>query len=185
MPAKKASSLHKRHDSKKDRESRSASEDAIKPKTKLSTTPPDALKGHPRARATWQHIVKLYNETKGEIITAFDENLLARYCLADEELIEIYGLRKVVVQLWNVHAKWLGNLKPKNENLKDYFKALEQANALLQRFQGMDARLDNKRKMMLSMEQSLYLTPRSRAGVAPEEKPDDGPKDEMDELLDG
>lgn len=125
----------------------------------------------------------LYAETKGEIITAFDESLLARYCLAQEELVEIYGLRKVVVRLWDQHAKWLGKLKPKNENLKDYFKALEQANALLQRFQGMDARLDNKRKMILAMEQSLYLTPRSRAGVAPEERENDSPKSEMDKAL--
>lgn len=184
MAAKKDSSLHKRHDAKSDRESRAAAEEALKPTTKLSVKPPAELSGHARASKIWKRIMSLYGETKGEIITAFDENLLVRYCLSLEEIGEIYGLRKVVLKLWDQHAKWLEKLKPKNENLKDYFKALEQVNALLQRFQGMDARLDNKRKMILAMEQSLYLTPRSRAGVVPEEKEGGKPKSDMDKALD-
>jgi hypothetical protein len=48
----------------------------------------------------------------------------------------------------------------------------------------MDARLDGKRKLLHSIAQSLYLTPRSRAGVAPPEKEPEKPKSEMDELLD-
>jgi hypothetical protein len=50
------------------------------------------------------------------------------------------------------------------------------------KIQGMDARLDGKRKMIMTS-QSLYLTPRSRGGAfrrAPEE-----PKSEMDKMLDG
>ena len=62
--------------------------------------------------------------------------------------------------------------------------ALMQANALIQRFQGMDARLDGKRKLIFSLAQSLYLTPRSRAGVAPEEKDGEEPQSDMDKLLD-
>ena len=34
----------------------------------------------------------------------------------------------------------------------------------------LDARLDGKGKYLHSLEQSLYLTPRSRAGVAPVQK---------------
>jgi hypothetical protein len=75
-------------------------------------------------------------------------------------------------------------MNPKNDALKDYFNALAQANALLQRFQGMDARLDGKRKMVFALAQSMYLTPRSRAGVAPPEKPPEKPKSKMGGLLD-
>src|SRR5690606_13448911 len=98
-------------------------------------------------------------------------------CLAEEELDELYKLRADIKKLWDQHAKLLAKTKPKAEDLKDYYNALGQANALLQRFQGMDARLDGKRKMVFALAQSLYLTPRSRAGVAPPEKPAEEPLD--------
>jgi phage terminase small subunit len=185
MPARKDSSLNRRHDSKKDILDRESAENALKPTTKLSAAPPLALDDHPHARKIWKRTIKLYTEIQGEIITAFDEDLLIKYCLAEGELLELQGLRKAITKLWDQHSKWLAKLKPTNENLKNYFNALNQANALLKQFQGMDARLDGKRKMLLTMEQSLYLTPRSRAGVAPPERPEDEPDSEMDKLLKG
>jgi phage terminase small subunit len=47
----------------------------------------------------------------------------------------------------------------------------------------MDARLDGKRKLLHTLSQSLYLTPRSRAGVAPEQKEPEHDDDPMDKLL--
>ncbi len=185
MPARKDLSLNKRHDSKKEKADRESAENALKPTTKLPAVPPIALKDHPYARQVWKRTLGLYMETKGEIITAFDQDLLIKYCLAEGELLELQSFRKEIAKLWNQHCKWLTKLKPTNENLKDYFNALAQANALLKQFQGMDARLDGKRKMLLAMEQSLYLTPRSRAGVAPPEKPEEEPDSEMDKLLKG
>ena len=157
----------------------------MKPTTKLGMEPPRALDDHPHARKVWKRTIRLYTEIQGEIITAFDEDILIKYCLAEGELVELQGFRKAIAILWNQHSKWLAKLKPTNENLKNYFNALTQANALLKQFQGMDARLDGKRKMLLAMEQSLYLTPRSRAGVAPPEKPEEKPDSEMDKLLKG
>jgi phage terminase small subunit len=185
MPARKPSSLSTRHDTKEDRSARESAENALIPKTQLTLKPPEALKGHAHARETWQRIVGLYFETQGTIITAFDADVLVKYCLAEEELLELLALRKGIAQLWKKHTKLLAKLNPTNKNLKDYFGALAAANALLQRFQGMDARLDGKRKMIFTLAQSLYLTPRSRAGVAPEEKEPEEPQDDMGKLLDG
>jgi phage terminase small subunit len=183
MPAKKNSALNKRHDTKGDKAAREAAEESLIPKTTLSQKPPSALTGHAHAREVWSRMIKLYDEITGTIITAFDQDLLIKYCLAEEELLQLEEIRKAVFKSWHTHNAWLSKLKPKNENLKVYFEALSQANALLQRFQGMDARLDGKRKMIHSMSQSMYLTPRSRAGVAPEEKEPDEPESEMDKLL--
>jgi hypothetical protein len=47
----------------------------------------------------------------------------------------------------------------------------------------LDARTDAKRKTLLAWRQSLYLTPRARAGVAPSEKPKEEPLDPMEQLL--
>ena len=57
------------------------------------------------------------------------------------------------------------------------------ANELYTKWQGADARLDGKRKLLHDLEKSLYLTPRSRAGVEPPTKEPDVPKSEMEGLL--
>ena len=183
MPAGKPSALSKRHNTKKEREARKSNESALLPKTQLTRNPPAELAKHPQAGKTWKRIVGLYFETKGTIITAFDQDVLIKYCLAEEELLELFAMRKQIKELWNTHSKWLKKLNPKNEDLKKYLDALAQANALLQRFQGMDARMDGKRKLIFTLAQSLYLTPRSRAGVSPEEKLPEEPESEMDKLL--
>jgi hypothetical protein len=183
MPARKPSNLSTRNDTKADKDRRQRAEQSFTPKTVLSKTPPSALQGHAQARGVWSRLVGLYFETEGTIVTAFDADLLIKYCLAEEELIELLKLRAEIKKLWDTHSKWLAKLKPAPDLLKDYFNALAQAAALLQRFQGMDARLDNKRKLIVAMAQSLYLTPRSRAGVAPPEKPPEKPKSEMGDLL--
>ena len=183
MPARKPSTLTTRHNTKADRDARASAESAMTPATTLPAKPPAALTGHKHAGALWKELVKLYGETQGTIITAFDKDLLVKYCLAEEELTELFAMRGEIKKLWTKHVKILEKMNPKSEDLKDYFNALAQANALLQRFQGMDARMDGKRKLVFSLAQSLYLTPRSRAGVAPPEKEPEEPQDEMDKLL--
>lgn len=187
MPAKKPPGLHTRHDAKSDRESRGADDAAMKPVTKLDVSPPVDLRGHPYASELWERIVSLYHEIKGDIITAFDRELLIKYCLAQEELVQLAQLRNDTHKIWQTNLAVLDKFKSvkkiKSEDLKHYYKALGEANAILKRFQGLDARLDGKRKLALTMEQSLYLTPRSRTGVAPEQKEPEEPMDEMDKML--
>ena len=183
MPASKPSTLTTRHDTKAEREARASAESALVPTTTLHKNPPSALKGHDHASAVWRRLYRLYSQTQGTIVTAFDGDLLVKYCLAEEELQELFALRTEIKELWTHHNEVLKGISPTPETMKDYFNALAQANALLQRFQGMDARMDGKRKLVFSLAQSLYLTPRSRAGVAPPEKEADEPKDEMEQLL--
>lgn len=183
MPARKPSTLTTRHATKAERDSRASAESALAPQTTLTKNPPSALRGHDHASAVWRRLYRLYSQTQGTIVTAFDGDLLVKYCLAEEELHELFALRKEIKELWTHHAEILRGISPTPETMKDYFNALSQANALLQRFQGMDARLDGKRKLVFSLAQSLYLTPRSRAGVAPPEKEPDEPKDDMEQLL--
>ena len=60
---------------------------------------------------------------------------------------------------------------------------MEQYNALVARLIGIDARLDGKRKLEHTLAQSLYLTPRARAGVAPADRKPPEPANEMAALL--
>jgi hypothetical protein len=47
----------------------------------------------------------------------------------------------------------------------------------------LDARVDRKRATLHTWAQSLYLTPRARAGAAPPMKPAPVAKDEMEKIL--
>lgn len=187
MPAAKNSALNKRHDTKADKQKRESAEAALIPRTQLSAKdPPAELRSHKTARATWTRLVNLYSETQGTIITAFDQDLLIKYCLAQQELSELLAIRAAIEDAWKYSLKVLNGFKPDGKGeIKDHLAALQNANDLLKRFQGMDARVDGKRKLIFSFEQSLYLTPRSRAGVAPVEKPKEKPKSAMGKLLDG
>lgn len=184
MPAKKPNSLNKRHSTKKELAARKDAEGAMVPLTVLTSRPPARLRGHADAIQTWKWAIGLYNETKDSIITAFDAPLLVKYCLAQEELIELEKLRGEIKKQWDKSSKFLNKINVRADMLKDYYNALNQSNALLARYQGFDARIDGKRKMLLAMEQSLYLTPRSRAGVAPAEKDPEPEKSDMEDALD-
>ena len=173
MPARKPTALidpKRAKVSTETREARESAEAAMTPSTPISKEPPSVLKGHKYASAVWVRLLELYLGVDGTIISAFDEDLLIKYCLGEEEIFELMTLRTEIKQLWTKHSAILAKLNPKPDQLKDYFKALEQANALLQRFQGIDARLDGKKKLLHSLAQSLYLTPRARSGATPTEK---------------
>jgi hypothetical protein len=128
--------------------------------------------------------VGLYLEIDGEIATAFDNDLLVKYCLLEEEVIQLEKMRDTMQADWDTSQKAAKKIKPNPETLKDWVQMWNIVNGMYQRFQGMDARLDGKRKLLLAISQSLYLTPRSRAGVAPPEKEKAKPKSEMGKLLD-
>lgn len=185
MPARKPSSLSQRHDLPVDKAARAAAEAAMTPRTALTARAPDELKGHPRAAAVWKRTLTLYGETEAKIVTGFDQDLIVKYCLLEEECIELAALRKEIKKDYDDQRKEAKKFKPKADQIKDYVNMWAVVNALFQRFQGMDARLDGKRKLLHTMAQSLYLTPRARAGVAPTEKEPEQPKSEMEEILDG
>ncbi|MBI5933277.1 MAG: hypothetical protein HY867_06180 [Chloroflexi bacterium] len=190
MPASKPSTLSNRHSTRAERTSRADAESAVIPSTVLTLRAPAPLTGHPAASATWKRMIALQNQTKAAqdgkpIITAFDEDLLVKYCLLEEEVLELAKMRKQMRTDWEENQKAAKKIKPKAETLKTWVQMWDVVNGMFQRFQGMDARLDGKRKLLHSIAQSLYITPRSRAGMAIPEAGPEEPKSEMDDLLNG
>lgn len=158
------------------------------PKTELSAATPVRLRGknHAYGAATWKRMIKLYQEVDGRIVTAFDYDLLLKYCLLEEEIVELENMRRTMKADWESNAKIARSLpKPKDADSSASYSAFwEIVSALYGKFQGLDARLDGKRKLLHTLSQSLYLTPRSRAGVAPAEKEAKRDDDPMADLLD-
>jgi phage terminase small subunit len=184
MPARKPTSLSQRHDTAADRTHRADAESALTPKTELTLKPPADLKGNPVAQAEWKRVIERYNELQGKIATSLDLRLVIAYC---EVISEQEEHKHLIRELQKAHADLLKTLK-KTKVTPDNFKEIgfmwEQLNKLTSNLKGWDARLDGKRKHRYELEQALYLTPRSRAGVTPEEKPKEKPKSAMDNLLD-
>jgi hypothetical protein len=129
--------------------------------------------------------VGLYAELEGKIATSFDEDLLVKYCLLEEEVVELADMRKTIKAEWQDQLKAVKKIKTTVENFQQVGQMWSIVNALFTRFQGMDARLDGKRKLLHALSMSLYLTPRSRAGVEPPMKEPEAPQSEMEKVLNG
>ena len=172
MATKKPISLITRHNTKADIAARNDAESAMRPRTELTVDVPRQLSGRDNAYAAdvWKRIVSLYAEIDGKIATAFDADLLVKYALLEQELRELADMRKAVKKDLDDNKKVVAKIKPNEKTLKEYVRLWEIVNALFSRYQGLDARLDGKRKLLHSLAQSLYLTPRSRAGVDPKRK---------------
>lgn len=184
MPKAKPKILNDRHNTKEEEQLRDSAESAMKPRTALSLTPPAVLDKNKIAKQTWIRTVGLYNEIDGVIATAFDFDLLVKYCLLEEEVVELAEMRNEMKKDWDEQVKVARKFRPNKEQIKEFVAMWEVVNAMFQKFQSMDARLDGKRKLLYSLSQSLYLTPRSRAGVAPPTKPGEKPKSDMGKVLD-
>ena len=145
MPASKPLALLSKNDRHRTRkEVRAAEEESKIPNVGLSINPPGELNGLKIAQLAWRRLIRLYRSTKGTIITAFDRDVLIEYCRGCQDLAELRMLRKKLF-----HSNDLPTL-------------------LL-----VDARMDRKATRLDSLRQQLYLTPRSRVGVAPVKKEDD------------
>ena len=187
MPARKPSSLNAMSTTKEELAKRKSAESAMTPKIALNTALPPRLRGrgHVNGAAAWKEVIKIYESTDSVLVTAFDKQILLNYCLAIEQAIELEDLRSTIILNWKESEKALKKIKKTADNLKEWTAMQEIVNGFYMRVQGMDARLDGKQKLITSFQQSLYLTPRSRAGVAPAEKEPEGSDDPMDELLNG
>lgn len=184
MSARKPSALVRKHIGATARAKREAAENSMRPAQQLSTAAPVALRKHRQAAALWRRLVNLYGSTVAQIITPFDEQLLIRYVLAIEECEWIEAKRARADLGAAVLEKQLSKLKPRGEQMHEYLVLLEQINALNARAQGWHSRLDTHRKMIHDMEKSLFLSPRSRAGVAPTSKEPEKEPSDMELILD-
>lgn len=154
----KPAGLEVGHTSKEQRAARLADEEAINPRGAVSSRPPKELAGLSVARKEWKRVIELYSEIEAEIVTRLDVNLLTQYCILYDQIVELDAIR----------ARLAGDEKSDIDRLIK-----------------LDGRLDRKRALLLQYQQSLYLTPRSRAGVSPRRKGAPEPPDELTQLLDG
>jgi hypothetical protein len=174
MPAKKPLSLIVRHDTKEQISKRADQEAAMTPIELLSAEVPPVLRGerYKYAAEVWKRCVNLYSELKGVIATPLDENLLIKYCKAEQQFIEMEKFRLEKINDWEAartkakKIKLTGNEK----QIKEWRVMWKLVNDMEKGVALLDARLDAKGKYIHAMQQSLYLTPRSRAGVSPTKK---------------
>lgn len=169
MPARKPQELHTRHATKADKAARAKSEAALRPGHGLPKDPPAQLDGHDVARAAWRRLMRVYAELEAEVVTRLDMDLLVDYCLLSEQVVEmdkIAAIARAAVAKNDDDETW-GTLQSIDLVVK------------------LDARVDRKRALLLQLRQSLYLTPRARAGVAPAAKAPPEETDPLEELLAG
>ena len=145
-------------------EERQAAELSLTPISELPERPAE-LKGHAAALAVYQRLLSLYAELVAEVVTALDLDTLLDYCLTMEQIGQLDGLR---------NALFRSLTKARSDE-----KKME----LEQRLLALDARAERKRVLAQRLRESLYLTPRARAGATPPTKPAEPERDEMETLL--
>lgn len=154
----------------------------MKPRSELPQGTPARLKKHKAAAVAWRRLMRIYGELDAEIVSRLDEDLLIDYCILMEQVAELDIMRKTAYQIWL-------ELSKKHQDLmtaEDFDEAVVYAIKVVDAFNAivkLDARADQKRKTLHQWRQSLYLTPRSRAGVAPAPKEEEIPPDDMELLL--
>lgn len=183
MPARKPKALITRHDTAAEAHARADRETALRPERSLPKAAPAQLNGHPAAQAVWRRLVRMYGELEGEIVTRLDGDLLVDYCLLAEQVLQLDTMRAAAYKAWL-------QLANRHEELSQDPNMIDEAILLAVKVVGafdavvkLDGRADRKRALLLQLRQSLYLTPRARAGVAPAKKDEPEPPDPMDALL--
>lgn len=170
MPAKKPNGLITRARTKEESETRAAGEKAMQPEGDVFARMPPALKGHAAATVAWKRLAENHYALPEENrwLCLLDLDMLVDYCLLIEQVVEMDAVRSVVVK------RLTAKRKPKSLN----------EIAVLDDLVKLDARVDRKRALLMQLRQSLYMTPRARAGVVPDnkEKPDEQ-TDPLEELL--
>ena len=185
MPARKPKDLNSRAETKAASTRRADGESAITPRLPFPVAPPPQLTGDV-ARRTWIEIVTIYHMLDARIVSLLDIGLLLDYCTASQQLTEIDDLRSVAMTNYGQAQKILDKAtKEKGMDIKILANLTTTVNWSFDNILKLDSRVDNKRKMLHTMRQSLYLTPRSRAGFIPEEKPPKKPQSDMARIIDG
>lgn len=169
MPARKPKSLIERHETKAEIQARIERESAVRPEKSLPMNAPSRLKGHNIAKQTWRRLMKVFDEIQGEIVTRLDMDLLVDYCILAEQTEEIDAMRKSAFAAWQLMVKRQEELLKEGKIDEAVYLATRVGDAV-EAIIKLDGRVDRKRALMLQQRQSLYLTPRARAGVAPAKK---------------
>lgn len=181
MPAAKPTALHTRHSTKPEIEQRTAQEERMKPGRSLPAMP-RSLKDHPVAQASWRRLMREFNSIDAVLVTRLDMDQLIDYCILEEQKTEIDTMRKAAYDSLIILIK-ARDAALANGLLEDAGKlagrVVDASDAVIQ----LDSRSDRKRDLLLKLRQSLYLTPRARAGTAPKDKKEEPPEDPFEAML--
>ena len=182
MPAKKPISLHNGHATRGEKSARIAREEALAPENGLQMRVPSRLFGHEVAAECWRRAMKAYSQVEATVVTQMDMDLLVDYCILTEQVTELDELRKASFASWKKLNDGWAQVE-KEVFGKDLLQAVIALNNAFTDVVKLDGRVDRKRALLLQWRQSLYLTPRARAGVAPAKKEKEEAPDPMDQLL--
>lgn len=181
MPARKPQALHTRHATKSELEERAAQEEMLQPGRSLPVEPA-RFADHQVAGATWRRLMREFNGVEGVIVTRLDMDLLIDYCLLEEQITEIDKMRGMAYETWLTLSKKYKMVKELGEDEEAVLMAIKVVGAF-DAILKLDGRADRKRDLLLKMRQSLYLTPRARAGTAPKGKKEEPPEDPFEKML--
>lgn len=182
MPARKPSTLIQRHETAAEKAVRSGRESQLRPERALPSAAPAALRGHSTAQAAWRRLLRTYAQLEGEIVTRLDLDLLVDYCLLAEQVIQLDKMRLAAYKIWLELSQEHDELV-EAEKFDDAVIAGVRVVGAFDAVVKLDGRADRKRDLLFKLRQSLYLTPRARAGTAPAQKEAEPPPDELELLL--
>lgn len=154
----------------------------MRPARSLPLKAPASLAGHDLAATAWRRLMRHYAELDGEIVTKLDQDLLLDYCMLLEQLHEIDKMRDIAQNTWTQLETWRLAMIEKGSHAAAT-KLVSQLFEICDMVVKLDSRADRKRALLLQLRQSLYLTPRARAGVAPVRKEAEPEKDPLEQLL--
>lgn len=182
MPTRKPTALIERHDTTAETANREGRDAALRPERRLTVNPPAQLKGHKVAQKVWRRLMRMYGELDAEIVTRMDVDFLVDYCMLTEQVLELDQMRQSAVSVWERLQRLLDEFT--GDPVAEYKLAVQVGQALndVVKF---DGRADRKRDLLFKMRQSLYITPRARAGSIPNQKKPEKPLDDMEALLGG
>ena len=181
MPAPKPQDLHTRHSTKSEMEQRNAEEELLRSKRKLPMEPA-RLEGHAKASAVWRRLIREFDSLEAVVITRLDMDLLIDYCMLMEQLEEMDMLRSGAMTLYDTMMKGVEELKTQKKRI-EAAKMASKASDVMDGIIKIDGRADRKRDLLTKLRQTLYLTPRARAGAAPKSKTPEEEPDEFENLL--
>jgi len=185
MPARKHAALLQRHSTKAEINERLAAEAALISDHELPENEPAALKKNAVAAATWRRLMREYNRLEAKLVAPLDRDLLIDYCLIMAQIEELDTMRTSAKVMWETLSEIFRKLHESQDGDPGLaMKLADKVIAAYDRVLKLDARVDAKRKLAFQYRQSLFMTPRSRTGVKPDEDKDKGrPEDPFEKLL--
>lgn len=154
----------------------------MRPSRVLPANPPATLRGRKEAEAVWRRLMRVYGELEGEIVTRLDIDLLVDYCLLAEQVSELDAMRKTAVQVFDQLNEFRKQQAAEGK-LVESIMAGSKIQDAFESILKLDGRVDRKRDLMHKLRQSLYLTPRARAGTAPKGKEKEQEPDPLEQFL--